>query len=334
MSFVHIISATQISLTFYFIRLALVDDFFLPTCSRFFVIRNKGRSLGFQMAIEGLTIIGESINDSVPTTAQLYDAEDFEGIKRLAKFQQEGGAKYIDINVGTRESSVMEKAVKAVCESVSVPLSIDSPDYELAEAGLRTYDISRGKPILNSISPLRTEMFDLYRIVPFRPILLLTEYLNTSGQGAPSKSVDDAYSAAEFLFAKAKALGIDNDDIIFDPGVSPIGTDTEGALARLIGTLEKIRSNPAMSGTHASIGLSNFTVMLPPKRKLDGTPVKSSLESALLTIAYPLGLDYVIGSVRRNYNILEEGHPALECIRECLELSGMASVKRVRKFYR
>ena len=36
------------------------------------------------MAIEGLTIIGESINDSVPTTAQLYDAEDFEGIKRLA----------------------------------------------------------------------------------------------------------------------------------------------------------------------------------------------------------------------------------------------------------
>ena len=59
------------------------------------------------MAIEGLTIIGESINDSVPTTAQLYDAEDFEGIKRLAKFQQEGGAKYIDINVGTRESSVM-----------------------------------------------------------------------------------------------------------------------------------------------------------------------------------------------------------------------------------
>lgn len=286
------------------------------------------------MAIEGLTIIGESINDSVPTTAQLYDAEDFEGIKRLAKFQQEGGAKYIDINIGTRESSVMEKAVKAVCESVSAPLSIDSPDYELAEAGLRTYDISRGKPILNSISPLRTEMFDLYRIVPFRPILLLTEYLNTSGQGAPSKSVDDAYSAAEFLFAKAKALGIDNDDIIFDPGVSPIGTDTEGALARLIGTLKKIRSNPAMSGTHASIGLSNFTVMLPPKRKLDGTPVKSSLESALLTIAYPFGLDYVIGSVRRNYNILEEGHPALECIRECLELSGMASVKRVRKFYR
>ena len=286
------------------------------------------------MAIEGLTIIGESINDSVPTTSQLYDSNDFDGIKRLAKFQEDGGAKYIDVNVGTRKTDVMENAVKAICEATSSPLSIDSPDYLIAEAGLRAYDASKGKPILNSISPLRTEMFDLYKITPFRPILLLTECLDASGEGTPSKSVDDAYSAAEYLFAKAKSLGIDNDDIIFDPGVAPSGSDTDGALPRLIGTLKKIQSNPEMKGTHASVGLSNFTVMLPPKRKLDGSPVKSSLESALLTIAFPLGLDYVIGSVRRNYNILEDNHPALECIRECLELSGMASIKRVRKFYR
>ena len=286
------------------------------------------------MAIDGLTIIGESINDSVPSTSQLYDANDFEGIKHLARFQQDSGAKYIDINVGTRSVDVMKQTVKAVCESVSAPLSIDSPDYELAEAGLRAYDTNRGKPILNSISPLRTEMFDLYRIVPFRPILLLTECLDSSGEGIPSKSVDETYSAAEYLFAKAKSLGIDNDDIIFDPGVAPIGSDTEGALARLIGTLQRIHANPDMKGTHASIGLSNFTVMLPSKRKADGSPVKSPLESALLTIAFPLGLDYVIGSVRRNYNLLADGDLALECIRECLELTGMASVKRVRKFYR
>ena len=286
------------------------------------------------MAIDGLTIIGESINDSVPSTSQLYEANDFEGIQHLAKFQQDGGAQYIDINVGTRTADVMEKTVIAVCQSVSVPLSIDSPDYELAEAGLCAYDMSRGKPILNSISPLRTEMFDLYRIAPFRPILLLTECLDPSGKGIPSKSVDETYSAAEYLFAKAKSLGIDNDDIIFDPGVAPIGSDTDGSLARMIGTLQRIHANPDMKGTHASVGLSNFTVMLPSKRKIDGSPVKSPLESALLTIAFPLGLDYVIGSVRRNYNLLVEGNPALECLRECLELTGMASVKRVRKFYR
>ena len=284
--------------------------------------------------IQGLTIIGESINDSVPTTNALYESGDYDGIKELARFQESGGAKYIDVNVGTRPVDVMENAVKAVMEASSLPASIDSPDYALAEAGLKAYDASRGKPILNSISPLRMEMFELYKITPFRPILLLTECLNEAGEGAPSRTIEDEYSSAVMLFERAKSLGIANEDIIFDPGVAPIGSDAEGALPRLIGTLEKIQANPDMKGVHASVGLSNFTVMLPSKRKVDGTPVKSPLESALLTIAFPLGLDHVIGSVRRNYNLLVDGDPALECVRECLTLDGFSSIRRVRKYYR
>ena len=286
------------------------------------------------MAFDGLTIIGESINDSVPSTNALYEAGDFDGISELARFQEDGGAKYIDVNVGVRSPELMTKTVKAVLASTHVPVSIDSPDYALAEAGLRAYDPSRGKPILNSISPLRTEMFNLYSITPFRPILLLTERIDESGESVPSRTVDDVYSAALFLFEKAKERGIENDDIIFDPGVSPIGSDSEGALGRLVGALEKIHANPDMKGVHASVGLSNFTVMLPSKRKLDGTPVKSPLESALLTIAFPLGMDHVVGSVKRKYERLTEDSEALQVVRECMELGGFASIKRVRKFYR
>ena len=61
-----------------------------------------------------------------------------------------------------------------------------------------------------------------------------------------------------------------------------------------------IHADPAFAGVHASVGLSNFTVMLPVKRA-DGEPVKGPLESAFLTKAMPLGLDMVIGSVKRNY---------------------------------
>ena len=286
------------------------------------------------MAFDGLTIIGESINDSVPSTNALYEAGDFDGISELARFQEDGGAKYIDVNVGVRSPELMTKTVKAVLASTHVPVSIDSPDYALAEAGLRAYDPSRGKPILNSISPLRTEMFNLYSITPFRPILLLTERIDESGESVPSRTVDDVYSAALFLFEKAKERGIENDDIIFDPGVSPIGSDSEGALGRLVGALEKIHANPDMKGVHASVGLSNFTVMLPSKRKLDGSPVKSPLESALLTIAFPLGMDHVVGSVKRKYERLTEDSEALQVVRECMELGGFASIKRVRKFYR
>ena len=49
------------------------------------------------MAIEGLIIIGESINDSVPSTHELYVNQDIDGLKALAVRQAEKGAAYIDI---------------------------------------------------------------------------------------------------------------------------------------------------------------------------------------------------------------------------------------------
>lgn len=285
------------------------------------------------MAIEGLHIIGESINDSVPSTHTFYESGDFDSIRDLARSQAEGGAAYIDVNVGGRSTDVMERAVRAAQEGTELPLSIDSPDLELAAAGLRAYDAGRGKPILNSISPLRPEMFELYKITPFRPILLVSEKKGADGTAGPCRTADETFEAAVSLFEQAKSLGIPNDDLFFDTGIAPLASDTEGNLARLIASLEKIHAYPDMAGVHMSVGLSNFTVMLPPKRK-DGSPVKSPLESAFLTLAMPLGLDFVIGSVKRNYQRLAEDHPAMECVSDCIRLGGFDSLIRVRKFYR
>ena len=283
--------------------------------------------------IENLSIIGESINDSVPTARGYYDAGDYDAIRELAKFQSEGGAVYIDVNVGSRSPEVMEKAARAAQEGARKPLSIDSPDPALAEAGLAVCDPALGKPILNSISPHRTEMFDLYARYPFRPILLISEGVSPSGERISCRTADETYEAALTLFDLAKKAGIPNDDIIFDPGIAPIAADTEGNLPRLIESLRRIHANPEMAGVHASVGLSNFTVML-PSRKKDGSLVKSPLESAFLTRAMPLGLDHVIGSVKRNYQLLEEGDPALACVDQCIEKSGMEILMIVRKFYR
>ena len=49
-------------------------------------------SEGEAMAIAGLTIIGETINDSVPSTKKLFDAGDIAGLLELARFQDEKGA--------------------------------------------------------------------------------------------------------------------------------------------------------------------------------------------------------------------------------------------------
>ncbi len=285
------------------------------------------------ISIEGLKIIGESINDSVPSTHQSFETEDFHAIGELARFQDANGAKVIDVNVGTRDPSVMRQAVKIVQEYTTLPLSIDSPDLEIAAAGLHSVDTSRGKPILNSISPLRMEMFDLYSEVPFQPILLISEKKNPDGMATACKTVDETFEAAVVLFEKAKSLGIPNNEIYFDAGIAPIATDTEGNLLRLLKTLEKINHSQEMTGVHASVGLSNFTVMLPSKKK-DGSPIKSPLESAFLTLAMPLGLDTVIGSVKRKYQILPEDHDALIALNEILALSGFDCLKRLRKYYR
>ena len=283
------------------------------------------------MAIPGLAIIGESINDSVPSTNTLYAAGDIDGILELAKMQDEKGAAYIDVNVGPRDPAFMAEMVREVQRVTARPLSIDTPDPEIAKAGLAAYDPARAggaKPLLNSISALRAGMFELMIIQPFRPILLVSE----SASGA-CHTAEETYAAAQFLLRTARASGISNDDCIFDPGIAPLGSDSSGNLARLIAAMRMIHADPDFSGVHCSVGLSNFTVMLPPKTKKSGENVKGPLESAFLTRAMPLGLDMVIGSVKRNYMLLDDTHPAMQCFDDCMKVTGMESIARVRKFY-
>ena len=288
------------------------------------------------MPIPGLTIIGETINDSVPSTKKLFDANDIDGLLELAKMQDEKGAGYIDVNVGPRSPEFMADMVKRVQGVTAKPLSIDTPDPAIAKAGLEAYDLNRAagkKPIINSISALRVGMFDLYKIQPFKPILLVSENV-IDGRSKPCHTAQETYDAAKQLVAAflAQCPGATNDDYIIDPGIAPIGSDSEGNIHRLIAAMEMIHNDSYFAGCHASVGLSNFTVMLPAKRA-DGSLVKGPLESAFLTKAMPLGLDMVIGSVKRKYETLSPEDPAMECLEDCLRLDGYEPLMRIRQFY-
>ncbi len=283
------------------------------------------------MPVPGLAIIGESINDSVPSTHALFEAADHAGISALAKTQGDLGAAYIDVNVGPRPPAFMAEMVRAVQAATDKPLSIDSPDFATAKAGLEACDPSRGAPLLNSISPLRLPMFDLLAIRPFHPVLLASESVR-DGVEAPCLTAAETYAAAKLLLEAARRHGLSNADCIIDPGIAPLATDTDGHLRRLMDTLRLLRADPAFAGVHISVGLSNFTVMLPPRRA-DGSPVKAPLASAFLTRAMPLGLDRVIGSVKQAYALLPEGHPALRCFDACLAAEGFDILERVQEFY-
>lgn len=286
------------------------------------------------MPIPNLTIIGESINDSVPSTHQFFEAADIAGLKELAISQDRGGAGYIDVNVGPRSSEFLAEMVRHVQSVTSKPLSIDTPDPTMAEAGLRAYDLQRAggvMPILNSISPLRMEMFELIEITPFMPILLASERVE-NGVGKPNHTADEVYQTARMMVMEAGKHGIPVSQCIIDPAISPIGADTEGRFHCLMGAIRLIHADPALRGVHMSVGLSNFSVMIPPKRA-DGSPSKGPLESAFLTMAVPLGMDFVIGSVKRKYEILTADHPAMQCLTDCLTLEGFDVIMRVQEYY-
>lgn len=288
------------------------------------------------MPVEGLAIIGEAINDSVPSTKKLFDAGEVDGLLDLARFQAERGAAYIDLNVGPRSPELMGELVGKIQGVTAKPLAIDTPDPDIAKAGLAAYAPQRAagqRPILNSVSALRVEMFDLYAIRPFRPILLVSEHV-VDGHSRPCRTPQETHQAARHLVEtfRERCPGATHDDCIIDPGIAPIGSDAEGNLQRLIAAMELIHHDVELSGVHMSVGLSNFTVMLPPKRA-DGSPLKSALESAFLTKAMPLGLDMIVGSVKRNYRLLPPDHPAMICLEDCLKAEGFEVIMRVREFY-
>jgi len=280
-------------------------------------------------------LIGEAINDSVPSTKEMFDRGDLAGIQALAAEQAAAGAHCIDVNVGRRGADFMAAVVRKVQAAVAAPLSIDSPDVEYLRAGLAAYDPVRGggKPIVNSISALRAEALALAKLQPFRAILLLTERADAAGGGAACKTAAEQHAAALELAAAARAQGLAPDDMILDPGIMPIGADTAGRLARTLDTLRRCRADPALAGCHASVGLSNFTVMLPRKRP-NGRPIRSALESAFLTLAMPLGLDTIIGSVKRSYALLPDDDDAVLCLRDIIAAEGFAGVARLDEFCR
>ncbi len=288
------------------------------------------------MHIPGLTLIAESINDSVPSTHALFETEDMGGIIELARLQAEKGADYIDVNVGYRSPGFMATVVQKIQEYITLPLSIDTPDPEIAAAGLAVYDPGRAgnrKPILNSISEARLEMFDLYAQYPFIPILLATEGKDSLGGIKMNLSAEETYATAQSIMqtARERIPSVRNDELIIDAGIMPIGSDSSGNFRRLMETLRLMHEESDFTGVNRSVGLSNFTVML-PAQKGDGSPVKGPLESAFLTMAMPLGLNMIVGSVKRKYMILPQDHPAMQCLQDALKLEGLDVIMRVMSY--
>jgi cobalamin-dependent methionine synthase I len=289
------------------------------------------------VAIQGLSIIGERINPGYKSSKVLLDEHDIEGIQDLAKSQVEKGAVALNLNVGEgSEPEYFAEVIRAVQSVVSVPLSFDSPDPAIQEVCLKAYDadLANGAwPIMNSVTELRWEMMDLLAIRPFKVVLMASER-DDGGSREPNRTPEDVYRTAarmtERVLRETNDLTID--DLIIDVSLGPVAADTEGLTRTAIDAVEMIGKDPALAGIHMSVGLSNISIML-PARATDGKLLKTRIESAFLTMGVPLGLDMVIGTAGRKYRMLPDDDLVMVGLREALQMGTFESIIRIQELY-
>lgn len=227
-----------------------------------------------------MIVIGEKINASIKKTRRAIEEKDGEYLRDLAKRQVEAGSDCLDVNVGTGKDEIenMKWIIKEIESVVSVPLAIDTADEAVMEAALRT--LNTGVPIINSIS---AEENMLKRFLPY-----IKEYktqviaLAMGKEGVP-KDMETRLKNCAIISNECQKMGIDMEDIFFDPLLVPQATDQTQVLITLK-TIKKIKEEFPKSRT--CLGLSNISFGLPLRKLINSTfiamAISRDLDAAIL----------------------------------------------------
>jgi len=226
-----------------------------------------------------MVIIGEKINPTgrKKMAAALEDG-DFEYLKNLAISQVETGADILDINVGVAgmdEVTMMAKVVQMVSSWVDVPLCIDSPNPAVIKAGL---EAATGKPLVNSVSGEKDRMQSILPLVKEHKAAVIG--LTMDDSGIPS-SAEDRLKIAEVIVENAVKAGIPVEDVVIDPLVMTVGSDSNAGVV----TLQTIHLVREKLGVNINLGASNVSF---------GIPDRHTVNQAFLAIAMDKGASCAI----------------------------------------
>lgn len=225
-------------------------------------------------------IVGERINPTGKAALQAaLKAGDYEPAVAMAEAQCAQGAHILDINVGMGgidEKEAMLRVLDDVSAAVDVPLCIDSSHISVIEAALRRY---HGRALVNSVSCEAEKIEKLLPIVKKYGAMFI---LLPLADGGLPKNVDERKKNIAYILERAKALGMDKQDIIVDGLVATIGADKTAAQQ----TLETIEYCTA-EGMATICGLSNISF---------GLPDRIYVNSIFLALAISRGLTMAIAN--------------------------------------
>ena len=235
----------------------------------------KGKTKEVTIGIDRpFVMIGEKIN---PTGRKKLAAALAEGnldyVRQLVENQIAWGAEILDINVGVPgidEIAVVKQVVELVASLADVPVCLDSANPEVLAAGLA---VAPGKPLVNSVSGEEKKLSTVLPLVKERGAAVIG--LTMDDNGIP-KTAEERVAVAEKILERAAQLGIPPEDVIIDPLVLTVGSDSKAALVTLQ-TVDLLRKE---FGVNINLGASNVSF---------GLPERPTVNAAFLTLAIQLG---------------------------------------------
>lgn len=224
------------------------------------------------------TVIGERINSSRAPIARALASKDETSIREEAKLQKEAGANMLDVNCAFNSKDEvldMEWLVKIVQEETGLPLSIDSPDPKVIEAGLREH---KGKALINSITLEENRAESILPLVKKYNAEVIV--LTMDEKGMPS-TAGDRLNLVERALKLAEKNSISTENLYIDPLVRPISSEPKQALE----VIESVRVIKGKYNVKTICGLSNISF---------GLPQRCTLNAVFLAMMLSAGLDAAI----------------------------------------
>ena len=224
--------------------------------------------------------IGERIHCISPSIRKAMDERDPAPILKRAAEQIAAGATYLDVNIGPAEKDGPERmmwAVKLLQENFdNVPLALDTANKKAIEAGIKVYNRTNGKPIVNSADAgSRISNIDLAAANDAICIALC------SADGI-AKDNEERMMHCRNMLERGLSHGMEATDLWFDP----LFLVVKGMQDKQMDVLNAIKLF-SDEGLKSTGGLSNNSNGAPKK-------VRPIMDSALVAMAMMQGLTSAI----------------------------------------
>ena len=238
-------------------------------------------------------IVGEKLNASGSKKCrELLNDEDWDSLVSMAKAQVKEGAHILDLNVdyvgrdGVRD---MHQLASRLVNNVTLPLMLDSTEWEKMEAGLK---VAGGKCILNSTNYEDGEP-RFYQVLDLAKKYGAGVVIGTIDEEGMGRTAEKKFQIAKRAYYAAIEYGIPPYEIFFDPLALPISTGIEEDRENGKATIEAMRRiRQELPECHILLGVSNISFGLNPA-------ARQVLNSVFLHEAMQVGMDGAIVSANK-----------------------------------